>query len=66
MPTLDGVETIRRIKDSPKFASIPIIMVTGNNAKKDVIESLKAGAVDFVFKPISHGILLDKMKTLLN
>jgi CheY-like chemotaxis protein len=66
MPTLDGVETIRRIKDSPKFASIPIIMVTGNNAKKDVIESLKAGAADFVFKPISHGILLDKMEALLN
>ena len=66
MPSLDGVETIRRIKDSPKFSSIPIIMVTGNNAKKDVIESLKAGAADFVFKPISHGILLDKMETLLN
>ena len=66
MPTLDGVETIRRIKDSPRFSSIPIIMVTGNNAKKDVIESLKAGAADFVFKPISHGILLDKMETLLN
>ncbi|MEI6145956.1 MAG: response regulator [Methylococcales bacterium] len=66
MPALGGIETISRIKDSPRFSSIPIIMITGSNAKKDVIESLKAGAADFIVKPVSHGILLDKIELLLH
>lgn len=65
MPGMDGIETVLKIKASPTLLSIPIIMITGNNAKKDVIDSLKAGAADFIVKPISHGILLDKIKLLL-
>ena len=66
MPEFDGVEVTRRIKASALLAAIPVIMVTGNNAKADVISSLKAGASDFIVKPISREILLDKIAKLLH
>jgi len=66
MPDLDGLETIRRIKELKQLTTIPIIMVTGNQAKADVINCLKAGASDYIVKPLSHGTLLDKIDKLLH
>jgi len=66
MPEFDGIEVTRRIKASALLTAIPVIMVTGNNAKADVMNSLKAGASDFIVKPISREILLDKIAKLLH
>ncbi|RIZ64815.1 MAG: response regulator [Methylococcales bacterium] len=65
MPEIDGLEATRRIKAMEQFSTIPIIMVTGNNTKADVINCLKAGASDYIVKPISHGTLIDKINRLL-
>jgi CheY-like chemotaxis protein len=66
MPEFDGIEVTRRIKASALLTAIPVIMVTGNNAKADVMNSLKAGASDFIVKPISREVLLDKIAKLLH
>jgi CheY-like chemotaxis protein len=66
MPDLDGLETTRRIKALEQLATIPIIMLTGNQAKADVINCLKAGVSDYIVKPVSHGTLLDKIHKLLD
>ncbi len=66
MPDLDGLETTRRIKALEQLTTIPIIMVTGNQSKADVINCLKAGASDYIVKPLSHGTLLDKIHKLLH
>jgi PleD family two-component response regulator len=65
MPEIDGLEATRRIKAMEQFSTIPIIMVTGNNTKADVINCLKAGASDYIVKPISQGTLVDKINRLL-
>ena len=65
MPEIDGLEVTRRIKASELLAAIPIIMVTGNNTKIDVMNCLKAGASDYIVKPINREILLDKISKLL-
>ena len=66
LPDLSGIETTRRIKALDAFATIPVVMITGHSKKDVVVESLKAGACDFVVKPFDKAILLKKLSTLLN
>lgn len=66
LPDIDGIETTRRMKSFEQLADIPVIMITGQSEKAVVVESLKAGASDFVVKPIEQAILLAKVSSLLN
>jgi CheY-like chemotaxis protein len=66
MPNLDGMETIRRLKAMPHLSGTPVIMITGKNEEKVVVECIKAGAVDFVVKPFVHATLIDKIARALN
>ena len=65
LPDVDGVEATRRLKSVEHLAPIPVIMITGHSDKKVVIESLEAGAVDFVVKPFNKDTLLDKVRGYL-
>ena len=66
MPEMDGVETTRRLKVGPQFARTPVIMVTGDSEGNVVIDSLKAGASDFVVKPFTSATLIAKITHALN
>ncbi|MHB1240593.1 MAG: response regulator [Gammaproteobacteria bacterium] len=65
LPDIDGVEVTRRLKSNETFATIPVIMITGHSSKAVVVESLQAGAVDFVVKPFDKYILLTKVRKFL-
>ena len=65
MPDINGLDTLRMIKASPQFASIPIMMVTGQSGKEMVVDCRKAGAVDFVVKPLEREIFLKKVARFL-
>jgi CheY-like chemotaxis protein len=65
LPDLDGREVTKRVKSMPRFQSVPIIMITGRSDKDNVINSLRAGAADFVVKPFDRTILLDKVRHFL-
>jgi len=65
LPDVDGVETTRLLKSAAHFAPIPVIMITGVGGKSMVVESLKAGAADFVVKPLDKNVLLGKVRKAL-
>jgi CheY-like chemotaxis protein len=65
MSDLDGIETTRRIKVMPQFASTPVIMMTGNSEGVSVRDSVKAGATNFVVKPFDRETLLAKLSAAL-
>lgn len=50
MPIMDGLETLEKIKSDPRFANIPVIMVTANSEEKH--KALRMGANDFLSKPV--------------
>lgn len=52
MPKMDGFQVCRRLKDDPKTAPIPILLVTALRERADRIMGIKAGANDFLSKPI--------------
>lgn len=65
LPEINGVEATRRIKAQKKYDQIPILMVTGLGTRDMVVESLRAGAVEFVVKPVNRDILVEKVRRLV-
>jgi CheY-like chemotaxis protein len=65
MPDMDGIETTRRLKAMPQHAKTPVIMVTGDSEGTVVVDSLKAGASNFVVKPFNSATLIDKINHAL-
>lgn len=64
MPGMDGYEVTRRIRQNPKLAFIPILLVTAHR-KVNIVEGLHAGADDFIRKPIDLDDLLVRVRTML-
>ncbi len=66
MPDLDGIGTIRLLKQEPSLADIPVIMVTGSMTNSDSLKTaLEAGAMDFIRKPVDMIELLARVNTAL-
>ncbi|MEJ2648343.1 MAG: response regulator [Sedimentisphaerales bacterium] len=65
MPKMSGFEVCKRIKDDPKTADIPIIMVTALSEFGDIERGIDSGTDDFLSKPVNKLELLTRIKTLL-
>lgn len=65
LPGLDGVEVLRRMKASPRFAPIPVIMATARGAEYDKVHSLDLGADDYLVKPFGMMELVSRVKAVL-
>ncbi|MBK9125963.1 MAG: response regulator [Chloroflexi bacterium] len=58
MPNVDGFELLRRIRDNPKWMSIPFLFLTSRTDRRDVLQGKSLGAEDYVSKPFSYDELL--------
>jgi two-component system cell cycle response regulator len=65
MPGMDGFEVCERLKASKKTAHIPVVMVTALDQPADRVRGLKAGADDFLTKPVNDLQLISRVKSLL-
>ena len=65
MPVLDGFHVCRTLKAHDETRLIPIIMMTALDATKDRVQGIKAGADDFLTKPVNEEELLARIETAL-
>ncbi len=65
MPVMDGLTFVKNIRSDSKYDDTPIIMVTTEAAKEDIITALKAGVNNYVVKPFTPDVLKDKIETVL-
>jgi putative two-component system response regulator len=65
MPELDGYAVCRMLKRNPATRHIPVIFLTGRAEIEDERQGLDLGAVDYITKPISPGIVLARVRNHL-
>lgn len=65
MPRLDGIEVCKRLRADKEFPFTPIIFVTAMGDTKDVIAGLGAGGDEYLTKPIDHGALVARVRSML-
>ncbi len=65
MPQMDGRETLKRIKQNPEWAKIPVIFLTAYTDAKMEAECLNAGADDFISKPFVPIVMLTRVARIL-
>ena len=63
MPGIDGYEVCRRIRSSPGFEFLPVVMITASG-DQEKLSAIEAGADDFVSKPFNQGELLARIASL--
>lgn len=66
MPQMDGLELVKIIRSMDKYKNLPVIMVTSEAAKYNVLEAIKAGVTDYIVKPVSSVKILSKIDSLMN
>jgi two-component system response regulator ChvI len=62
MPRMDGMETLRRLRQK---SDLPVIFLTSKEEEMDERFGLKMGADDFIRKPFSHRLLVERVKVVL-
>jgi two-component system, OmpR family, response regulator ChvI len=62
MPRMDGLELLRRLRQS---ADLPVIFLTSKDEEIDELMGLNAGADDYIRKPFSQRLLLERVKAVL-
>jgi len=65
MPKMDGIEVCRRLKSDPSLPFIPVIMITAKTSSQDIVTALEAGADEYLAKPVDHGALVARVKSML-
>ena len=66
MPEISGFDVLKQLKDDKRYADIPVIILTGKGDAATEALGLEMGAVDFIRKPFSTPVLLDRLMVHLN
>lgn len=65
LPGMDGLELLRRMKSSPRWKRVPVVMTTARGEDSDIVSGLELGADDYVVKPYSPKVLAARIRAAL-
>lgn len=64
MPVMTGIDMLKEIRKDEKLKHLPVLMVTAEAKRENIIEAAKAGASGYVVKPFTSAILDEKLKKI--
>jgi len=64
MPIMNGLELVKRVRNKEELDNMPIIMITTEGGKREVITALKEGVDNYIVKPFTPAVLKDKLKDI--
>jgi two-component system chemotaxis response regulator CheY len=65
MPEMNGLELVKKVRADERFIDTPIIMVTTEGGKSEVITALKAGVNNYIVKPFTPQVLKEKLGAVM-
>ncbi|MCK9512071.1 MAG: chemotaxis response regulator CheY [Pigmentiphaga sp.] len=64
MPNLDGLSMLKAIRADPALSSLPVLMVTAEAKKENIVAAAQAGASGYVVKPFTAATLEEKLNKI--
>lgn len=64
MPVMDGLTLLQNIRSDPRLSKLPVLMVTAEAKKENIIAAAQAGASGYVVKPFTAGTLEEKLNKI--
>ncbi len=64
MPGMNGIELLRAVRADPNLRSIPVLMVTAEAKREQIIEAAQAGVNGYVIKPFTAATLQEKIEKI--
>jgi two-component system chemotaxis response regulator CheY len=65
MPEMNGIDFIKAVRGTATAKDVPVLMVTTNAAKDDIVEALRAGVNNYVVKPFTAETIKEKIDAVL-
>jgi PleD family two-component response regulator len=65
MPEVSGFEYMEQLRQTPEYRDIPVIFVSSHASDDFFIRAISSGAKDFIVKPVSRDILIEKIQASL-
>jgi two-component system chemotaxis response regulator CheY len=65
MPNMNGFELLKAIKADPSLRHVPVLMVTAEARKEDIVLAAQSGAAGYIVKPFSKATLEEKVTRIL-
>lgn len=65
MPNMTGLELLKNIKSDDRLKSVPVLMVTAEARKEDIVAAAQGGAAGYIVKPFTRATLEDKVHRIL-
>ena len=66
MPIMDGVEMLSRLKSDPELKSIPVVMLTAEAGRENVLRIARMGVRDYLVKPFREDALLERVGRIID
>lgn len=66
MPVMDGVEMLTKLKADPALKTIPVVMLTAEGGKDNVLKIAKIGVRDYIVKPFKEDVLVQKVGRIID
>ena len=65
MPNMNGCQLLKEIKSDDKLKHIPVLMVTAEARKEDIVLAAQSGAAGYIVKPFTKATLEDKLVNII-
>lgn len=66
MPGMTGIELLKAVRADPNLAALPVLLVTAEAKKEQIVEAAQAGVNGYIVKPFTAAILKEKLEKMLN
>ena len=65
MPNMNGFELLKQIKADPALKYLPVLMVTAEAKKEDIVSAAQGGAAGYIVKPFTKATLEEKVQKIM-
>jgi len=65
MPNMSGLDLLKILRAHPKFSRMPVLLITAEGKKENIVEAAQAAADGYIVKPFTHDALQEKLCRIL-